>query len=80
MNLYSSFDRNQNLKCESFSSSETHGTIKLGFRKIVFKFAVAKKMKPLIIMEGSNNESECAGIPEQSQGIVHNFVDESCMH
>ena len=39
MNLYSNFDRNQDLKCESFSSSETHGTIKLGFPKIVFKFA-----------------------------------------
>ena len=37
-------------------------------------------MKPLMIMEGSNNESECAGIPEQSQGIVHNFVGESCMY
>ena len=37
-------------------------------------------MKPLIIMEGSNNESECAGIPEKSQGIVHNFVGESCMY
>ena len=31
-------------------------------------------------MEGSNNESECAGIPEQSQGIVHNFAGESCMY
>ena len=37
-------------------------------------------MKPLIIMKGSNNESECAGIPEQSQEIVHNFVSESCMY
>ena len=27
------------MKCECFSSSETHGTIKLGFREIVFKFA-----------------------------------------
>ena len=68
------------MKCESFSGSETHGTIKLGFHEIVFKFAVAKKMKPLIIMEGGNNGSECAGIPEQSQEIVHNFVGESCMH
>ena len=80
MNLYSNFDRNQDLKCESFSSPETYGTIKLGFREIVFKFAVAKKMKPLIIMEGSNNESEYVGLPEQSQGIVHNFIGESCMH
>ena len=80
MNLYSNFDRNQDLKCESFSSSETHGTIKLGFREIVFKFAVTKKMKPLIIMEANSNESECAGILEQSQGIVHNFIGESCMH
>ena len=47
---------------------------------MVFKFAVAKKMKPLIIMEGNNNESEYVGLPEQSQGIVHNFVGESCMH
>ena len=39
MNLHSNFDRNQDLKCESFISSETHGTIKLGFPKIVFKFA-----------------------------------------
>ena len=31
-------------------------------------------------MEGSNNESECASIPEQSQGIVHNFAGESCMY
>ena len=37
-------------------------------------------MKPLIIMEGSNNASEYAGIPEQSQGIVHNLVSESCMY
>ena len=80
MNLYSNFDRNQDLKCESFSSSETHGTIKFGFRKIVLSLQVAKKMKPLIIMGGSNNESECAGIPEQSQGIVHNFVNESYMY
>ena len=38
MNFYSNFGRNKGLKCESFSSSETHGTIKLGFREIV-KFA-----------------------------------------
>ena len=35
-------------------------------------------MKPLIIMEGRDNGSECASIPEQSHGIVHDFVGESC--
>ena len=37
-------------------------------------------MKLLTIMEGSNKESKCAGIPEQSHGIVYNFFGECCLY